>query len=367
MGERDQLRARAEELRREINYHNYRYYVLDNPVVSDARYDKLLRELQEIEKAHPGPITPDSPTQRVGAKPLAAFGQVRHKLPMTSMDNALDEQEARDWDRRCRAGLERDRIVYTAEPKYDGTSVSLRYERGVLARAGTRGDGTSGEDVTANVRTIKTVPLALQGTGWPRVIEVRGEVVIPTKHFARLNAEQLKKGEKIFANPRNAAAGSLRQLDPTVTAGRPLAFFPWGLGQVSAPVAKKYSEVVKHLQDWGFKLSEFFETAHGIEECLKYYRKILKQREVLPFEIDGVVYKVDELGAREQLGFTARAPRWAVAHKFPAHEETTVVEDIIASVGRTGVITPVAVLKPVPVSGVMVTHATLHNEDEVRR
>ncbi len=367
MGERDQLRARAQELRREINYHNYRYYVLDDPVVSDARYDRLLRELQEIEQAHPGLITPDSPTQRVGAKPLAAFGQVRHQPPMTSMDNALDEQEARDWDRRCRASLEQARLTYTAEPKFDGTSVSLRYERGVLTRAGTRGDGASGEDITANVRTIKTVPLALQGTGWPRVIEVRGEVVIPTKDFARLNAEQLKKGEKIFANPRNAAAGSLRQLDPAVTAGRPLVFFPWGLGQVSAPVANKHSEVVTHLRDWGFKLSEFFETAHGIEECLKYYRKLLKKREQLPFETDGVVYKLDELGAREQLGYTARAPRWAVAHKFPAHEETTVVEDIIASVGRTGVITPVAVLKPVPVSGVTVTHATLHNEDEVRR
>lgn len=358
-------RRRAAGLREEITYHNYRYYVLDSPVVSDARYDRLLRELQGLEAKYPGLITPESPTQRVGARPLASFGEVRHKLPMLSLDNAFRDEEARDWDRRCREGLERDEVAYTAEPKFDGTSVSLRYEDGVLTQAGTRGDGARGEDVTANVRTVKTVPLKLQGRGWPKVLEVRGEVVIPKQDFARLNAEQLKRGDKVFANPRNAAAGSLRQLDPKVTAARPLAFFPWGLGDVSAPVAREYSEVVKRLKDWGFKVSEFFQTAHGIKACLKYYRKVLKKREALPFEIDGVVYKVDDLGQRDQLGFTARAPRWAVAHKLPAHEETTVVEDILASVGRTGAITPVAVLKPVQVSGVTVTHATLHNEDEV--
>jgi DNA ligase (NAD+) len=363
----DTQRRRAEELRKEINYHNYRYYVLDSPVVSDAEYDRLLRELQEIEAQHPELVTPDSPTRRVGAKPLEAFGEVRHALPMLSLDNAFDEAEARAWDERCRKGLERETVVYTVEPKFDGTSVSLRYENGVLTQAGTRGDGETGEDITANVRTIKTVPLHLQGRGWPRLIEVRGEVVIPKKDFDRLNAEQLKRGEKVFANPRNAAAGSLRQLDPRITASRPLAFFPWGLGQTSAPIARCYSEVVKQLKDWGFPVSELFRTARGIEECLGYYREMLKRRERLPFEIDGVVYKVDDLNARAQLGFTARAPRWAVAHKLPAHEETTVVEDIIASVGRTGVITPVVVLKPVQVSGVTVTHATLHNEDEVRR
>jgi DNA ligase (NAD+) len=361
------LRARAEELRREINFHNYRYYVLDAPLISDARYDRLLRELQQLEREHPELATPDSPTQRVGAQPLAAFGTVRHKLPMTSMDNAFDEEEARQWDERCRKGLGRDRLVYSAEPKFDGTSVSLRYERGVLVQAGTRGDGSTGEDITANVRTIKTVPLALQGEDWPRVLEVRGEVVIPKRDFGRLNAEQLQKGGKIFANPRNAAAGSLRQLDPRITAARPLAFFPWGLGEASAPVAETYSEVVRRLRDWGFKVSEFFEVADGIEDCLRYYRRLLKKREALPFEVDGVVYKLDELAARERLGFTARAPRWACAHKFPAHEENTVVEDILASVGRTGVVTPVAVLKPVHVSGVTVTHATLHNQDEVER
>jgi DNA ligase (NAD+) len=363
----DAARTRAAKLRDEINYHNYRYYVLDNPVISDAQYDKLLRELQDLEEKYPELRTPDSPTQRVGAKPSAEFGEVRHKPPMTSMDNAFDDAEARAWDERCRKGLERDAVAYTAEPKFDGTSVSLRYENGVLVQAGTRGDGATGEDVTANVRTIRTVPLHLQGKGWPKVLEVRGEVVIPKKDFEKLNAEQSKKGEKVFANPRNAAAGSLRQLDPKVTAARPLAFFPWGLGDVSEPVARGYSDAVKRLKDWGFKVSEFFETAHGIDACLKYYQKILKKRETLPFEIDGAVYKVDDLAQRDQLGFTARAPRWAVAHKLPAQEETTVVEDIFPSVGRTGVVTPVAVLKPVQVSGVTVTHATLHNEDEVRR
>ena len=361
-------RKRAEELRKEINYHNYRYYVLDNPVISDAQYDKLLRELQQIESDHPELITPDSPTQRVGAEPSKEFGEVRHKIPMTSMDNAFDDNEARDWDQRVRKGLETDAAVdYTAEPKFDGTSVSLRYENGVLIQAGTRGDGTTGEDVTANVRTIKTVPLHMQGKGWPKVVEVRGEVVIPKKDFERLNTEQLKQGGKVFANPRNAAAGSLRQLDPRVTASRPLSFFSWGLGETSEPVARCYSEVSKHLKDWGFRVTEFLRVVKGAEGCLKYHQEILAKRDKLPFEIDGVVYKVDDLRARDQLGYTARAPRWAIAHKFPAHEENTVVENILASVGRTGVITPVAVLRPVQVSGVTVTHATLHNQDEVER
>jgi DNA ligase (NAD+) len=363
----DAAKRRAAELRREINEHNYRYYVLDAPVISDAQYDKRLRELQEIESAHPGLITPDSPTQRVGARPLESLGEVRHKVPMTSLDNAFDEAGTREWDQRVRRGLGSEGVTYTAEPKYDGTSVSLRYEKGVLVRAGTRGDGTTGEDVTSNVRTIKTVPLRLHGRGWPAVLEVRGEVVIPKKDFEQLNAEQARRGEKVFANPRNAAAGSLRQLDPRVTATRPLAFFPWGLGEVSTSFATRHSTVVKHFKAWGFRVSELFQTARGIDECLGYYGQMVNKRDELPFEIDGVVYKVDDLIARDSLGFTARAPRWAIAHKLPALEETTVVEDIIASVGRTGVVTPVAVLKPVQVSGVTVTHATLHNEDELRR
>ncbi len=227
-------RQRAAELRQEINHHNYRYYVLDSPLISDAQYDKLLRELQELEAKHPELITPDSPTQRVGAAPSQEFGEVRHSIPMTSMDNAFSDEEVGEWDRRVRKGLETaGDVAYTAEPKFDGTSISLRYEKGMLVQAGTRGDGETGEDVTVNVRTIKTVPLHLQGKGWPDVLEVRGEVVIPKKDFERLNAEQLKQGGKIFANPRNAAAGSLRQLDPRITAARPLSFFPWGLGQTS--------------------------------------------------------------------------------------------------------------------------------------
>lgn len=361
------LRKRAAELRQQIDYHNYRYYVLDSPVIADAEYDRLLRELQELEAQYPELITPDSPTQRIGAKPSAAFGEVSHRVPMTSMDNAFDETEVRDWDRRVRQGLNLEAVTYTAEPKFDGTSVSLRYESGKLVRAGTRGDGTTGEDVTANVRTIKTVPLRLRDTDWPRVLEVRGEVVIPIKAFKRLNAEQLKNENKVFANPRNAAAGSLRQLDPRITAARPLTFFPWGLGEMSTPIGGQYSRITQQLRKWGFRTTEYFQVVHGLEGCLSYYREMVEQRESLPFEVDGVVYKLDELSARERLGFTARAPRWAVAHKFPAHEETTVVEDIIPSVGRTGVITPVAQLGAVQVGGVTVTHATLHNQDEVER
>lgn len=361
------LHKRAESLRREIERHNYLYYVLDRPEISDAEYDRLFRELQDLERAHPELVTPESPTQRVGGEPVAALGAVKHPIPMTSMDNAFSESELRDWDARVRRGLGTDHVHYTAEPKFDGVSISLRYERGLLRVAGTRGDGYTGEDVTPNVRTIKAVPLKLHGEGWPEVLEVRGEVVIPKQDFVRLNEEQLRKGEKIFANPRNAAAGSLRQLDPRITAARPLSFFPWGLGETSAPVARRYSQAISRFRDWGFRISNFFKIADGADECLAYYNEILTLRNDLPFEIDGVVYKVDDLRARENLGFTARAPRWAIAHKFPAQEENTVVEDILASVGRTGVITPVAVLKPVSVSGVTVTHATLHNEDELRR
>jgi len=369
MAELTKIKKRIDELRSGINEHNYRYYVLDAPVISDAQYDKLLRELQELEQQHPDLITPDSPTQRVGAAPAKEFGEVRHKVPMTSMDNAFEEDEARAFDERVRKGLGSEHAVqYTAEPKFDGTSISLRYEDGLLVSAGTRGEGTTGEDVTQNVRTIRMVPLRLHGKGWPKVLEVRGEIVIPKKDFEKLNAEQLKQGGKVFANPRNAAAGSLRQLDPRITASRPLSFFPWGLGDVGGgSVPAHYSGVVEKLRDWGFRVTDLFRKVQGVDGCLEYYAMIGAKRDKLPFEIDGVVYKVDDRAARERLGFTARAPRWAIAHKFPAQEETTVVEDILASVGRTGVVTPVAVLKPVHVSGVTVTHATLHNQDEVER
>lgn len=366
------IQSRIATLRSEINEHDYRYYVLDAPVISDAEYDRLLRELQQLEAAHPELITADSPTQRVGGTPLISLGEVRHSLPMTSLDNAFDEAEVRDWDRRVRQGLGQDMsapipVTYTAEPKFDGVSISLRYENGVLVRAATRGDGATGEDVTANARTINTLPLQLRGTGWPRVLEVRGEVVIPKRAFERLNEERLARGENIFANPRNAAAGSLRQLDSRITAQRPLSFFPWGLGEISDELAPHYSQIVARLKTWGFPVTEYFRALHGVDECLAYYQTMAAQRNDLPFEVDGVVYKVDALAARATLGFTARAPRWGVAYKFPAQEETTIVEDIIASVGRTGVITPVAALRPIEVGGVTVSRATLHNEDELRR
>ncbi|MGF1545698.1 MAG: NAD-dependent DNA ligase LigA [Thiotrichales bacterium] len=353
-------------LRAEIDEHNYRYYVLDAPLVSDAEYDRLLAALKALEAQHPELITADSPTQRVGAAPAKGFGEARHRRQMTSMDNAFDAAEARAWDERVRKGLGV-APTYTVEPKFDGTSISLRYEHGLLVQAGTRGDGNIGEDVTANVRTIRTVPLRLHGAGWPEVLEVRGEIVFPIAAFRALNEQRLAAGENVFANPRNAAAGSLRQLDPRLTATRPLSFFPWGLGEVSVPVAPLYAEVVERLREWGFKTTKHFRTAANIEECLRFYETMLAGREQLPFEIDGVVYKVDDLAARERLGQTARAPRWAIAHKLPAREETTVVDNILASVGRTGVITPVAQLRPVQVSGVVVSNATLHNQDEVER
>ena len=360
-------RERAERLRREIEHHNELYHVRDAPEIPDADYDRMFRELADLEARYPELAAPDSPTQRVGAKPARTFGEVRHRVAMTSMDNAFSEEQVREWDRRCRQGLEREAIGYTAEPKFDGASVSLRYERGVMVQAGTRGDGTTGEDVTANVRTIGTVPQRLPGKDWPEIVEVRGEVVIPKKDFARLNAEQLERGQKLFANPRNAAAGSLRQLDPRVSAARPLAFFPWGLGELSKPIGARHTQVAERLRKWGFHLNEYFRSLSGVDECLKYYAQMLAQRDQLPFEIDGVVYKVDDLRARDQLGYTARAPRWAIAHKLPAQEGTTVIENIFASVGRTGVVTPVALLHPVQLSGATVTHATLHNQDEVER
>jgi len=360
-------RDRAERLRREIERHNVLYHAQDAPEISDAEYDRLFRELADLEAKYPQLATPDSPTRRVGAKAARGFGEVRHRVPMTSIDNAFNEEQVREWDRRCRQALERDSVAYTAEPKFDGASVSLRYEQGRFVLAGTRGDGTTGEDVTANVRTIKSVPQKLSGKGWPEALEVRGEVVIPKKDFERLNAEQLERGQRLFANPRNAAAGSLRQLDPRVSAARPLAFFPWGLGDLSKPIGTRYSQATQHLEDWGFPISEYFRLLDGVDDLLAYYGKILQQRDKLPFEIDGVVYKVDDLRARDQLGFTARAPRWAIAHKLPAQEGTTVVEDIEPSVGRTGVITPVALLRSVQLSGANVTHATLHNSDEVER
>ncbi len=361
-------RTRLEQLRLEIADHDHRYYVLDAPVVSDAEYDRRMRELRAIELEHPDWITPDSPTQRVAGAPLASLGEVRHVVPMMSLDNAFEDTDLAEWDTRVRKGLGTSaNVTYTAEPKFDGLSLSLRYEAGRLVTAGTRGDGTTGEDVIANVRTIKTVPLQLRASGWPDVLEVRGEVLFPKAAFAKVNEERVARGEPAYVNPRNTAAGTLRQLDPRITATRPLRFFPWGLGESSAPVAARHSGVMEQLTRWGFRVNEFLRVVDGVDGCRAFYREMLLQRNDLPFEIDGVVYKVDDLDAREQLGMTSRAPRWAIAHKFPAQEETTVVEDILASVGRTGVITPVAALRPVAVGGVTVSRATLHNLDEVRR
>ncbi len=361
------VRDRVEQLREKINYHNHRYYVLDDPVISDADFDKLFQELQALEAAHPELVTPDSPTQRVGGAPLKEFGAVRHAVPMLSLGNAFEDSDVEDFDRRIRQALDKPIIEYVAEPKLDGLSLSLRYENGVLVTAATRGDGEKGEDVTANARTIKTVPLHLLGKGWPKVLEVRGEVVIRKKDFEKLNKERLQREGKVFANPRNAAAGSVRQLDSSITAKRPLSFFPWGTGETSAEVAATHSKLMAKLADWGFRVGEELKVVKGLQGLLAYYNDIGARRDKIPYEIDGVVYKIDHFDDREAMGFTARAPRWAVAHKFPAHEVTTEVEDIIASVGRTGVVTPVAQLKPVAVGGVIVSRATLHNQDEVER
>lgn len=354
-------------LRDEINHHNYRYYVLDEPVVSDAEYDRLLRELQALEAAYPHLITSDSPTQRVGGAPQKAFGEVRHAVPMLSLGNAFTDQDIDDFDRRIRERIDVDVVAYIAEPKLDGLSLSLRYEQGSLVQAATRGDGEVGEDVTANARTIRNVPLRLRGKDYPAVLEVRGEVVIRKDDFNRLNEERLAKESKVFANPRNAAAGSVRQLDSRITAARPLSFFPWGLGYCSQPVAARDSEEMARLAEWGFRNSDELAVVKGVAGIAAYYADVGKRRDALAYEIDGVVYKVDDLAVRKKLGFTAKAPRWAIAHKYPAREETTEVEDIEASVGRTGAITPVAHLKPVAVGGVIVSRATLHNQDEVDR
>ncbi|WP_347279660.1 NAD-dependent DNA ligase LigA, partial [Plasticicumulans sp.] len=366
--------ARLLQLRDEIRRHEYLYYVLDQPEVPDAVFDALVIELRGIEDGHPQWITPDSPSQRVGGRPAAGFAPVRHALPMLSLDNAFTEADVRDFDRRARerlaaAGIEVDAIAYSAEPKLDGLAVSLRYEHGLLRQAATRGDGTTGEDITANVRTIRAIPLRLAGGGWPEVLEVRGEVFMLRRDFERLNERARERGDKTFANPRNAAAGSLRQLDPAVTAGRRLSFYAYGLGEVSDERALpgEHSAIIERLGDWELPVCPQRAVVFGPDGCLGYYAGIGVQRAALAYDIDGVVYKVDCLDWQRRLGFVARAPRWASAHKYPAQEQLTTVEAIDVQVGRTGAITPVARLAPVFVGGVTVTNATLHNFDEVAR
>jgi len=355
-------------LREQIQLHNYRYYVLDDPQIPDAGYDRLLRELQTLEQAHPELITDDSPTRRVGAEPLRGFGEVRHEVPMLSLDNAFDDDELGEFDRRVRERLDMESVDYVAEPKLDGLAVSLLYEDGVLKRGATRGDGSTGEDITLNVRTIQSIPLRLLGDGYPQRLEVRGEVFISHQGFRKLNEHARQQEQKPFVNPRNAAAGSLRQLDPKITARRPLEMYCYGVGLVErGEVADRHSELMQQLREWGLRVYPGIERVSGLQGCVNYYRKLEKQRSSLPFDIDGVVFKVDRLDLQRRLGFVARAPRWAVARKFPAQEELTRVLGIDVQVGRTGAITPVARLEPVFVGGVTVTNATLHNEDEVRR
>jgi DNA ligase (NAD+) len=363
------INKQIEHLREQINYHNYRYYVLDDPEVPDAEYDRLLRELQELEQQHPQLITPDSPTQRVGAEPLKAFGEVRHALPMLSLANAFSEQELEDFDRRVRERLGDDKAVeYAAEPKLDGLAISLRYEEGVLVQAATRGDGSSGEDVTQNVRTIDAIPLRLRGKQYPPLLEVRGEVFMPKAGFTALNQQQRDKGNKEFANPRNAAAGSLRQLDSRITATRPLTFFSYGVGLVEGgKLPDRHSKVMAKLREWGMPISPELKVVKGVKGCLRYYQDLGQRRDSLSYEIDGVVFKVDRTDLQEELGFVSRAPRWAIAHKFPAQEEMTLLQDVEWQVGRTGALTPVARLQPVHVAGVTVSNATLHNMDEIER
>jgi DNA ligase (NAD+) len=359
---------RVAELREQIRRHDHRYYVLDDPEISDARYDALLAELRELEAAHPALLTADSPTQRVGGAPLGAFGTVVHEVPMLSLDNAFEEGDVVDFDRRVRERLDVESVDYSAEPKIDGLAISLRYEDGRLAQAATRGDGTRGEDVTANVRAIRSVPLALRGRHPPPLLEVRGEVYMTRAAFEQLNARAAEKGEKAFVNPRNAAAGSLRQLDPRITAGRTLDFYCYGLGATGGwSQPRRHSEVLAALREFGLRTSPLIELVSGIAAALDYYARMGRRRATIGYDIDGVVYKVDRLDWQRDLGYVARAPRWAVAHKFPAQEETTVVRDVEFQVGRTGALTPVARLEPVFVGGVTVSNVTLHNMDELGR
>ncbi|HET9864010.1 MAG TPA: NAD-dependent DNA ligase LigA, partial [Steroidobacteraceae bacterium] len=359
---------RAAELRELIHAHDYRYYVLNEPAIPDAEYDRLMNELKSIEAAHPELVTADSPTQRVSGAAAPEFAQVRHTIPMLSLNNGFTEEDLRDFDRRVRERLGSDGpIDYSATPKLDGLAISVLYREGIYTRAATRGDGVTGEDVTANVATIRSVPRRLRGTP-PALLEIRGEVFLPYKGFERMNREAAERGDKTYVNPRNAASGSLRQLDPRVTARRPLDLYFYELGQVEGGVIpERHSELAPWLNALGLRTGSEGRRVRGVEGCLEYYRDIGERRAKLDYQIDGVVYKVDRRADQEKLGFVSRAPRWALAHKYPADEELTVLEDVIFNVGRTGALTPAARLKPVFVGGVTVSNATLHNMDEVAR
>ncbi len=358
-----------EQLRSTIRDYDYQYYVLDDPSVPDAEYDRLMQELLTIEASDPTLISSDSPSQRVAGQALAAFKQIKHERPMLSLGNVFSEEELQAFDERLRKRLGEDQMLsYVGEPKLDGLAISVLYEDGQLIRAATRGDGQVGEDITENARTIRSIPLRLQGDDFPHRLEVRGEVFISKGGFQRLNAKAREREEKEFVNPRNAAAGSLRQLDSSITAARPLEVFFYSLGVVSEDfIPQQHFSVLQHLQSWGLRVNPLIEQLNGAADCYRYYQKMADKREQLDYEIDGIVYKIDSIALQEELGYVSRAPRWATAHKFPAQEELTQVREVEFQVGRTGAITPVARLEPVFVGGVTVSNATLHNMDEVRR
>ncbi|OGT21184.1 MAG: DNA ligase (NAD(+)) LigA [Gammaproteobacteria bacterium RIFCSPHIGHO2_02_FULL_42_13] len=361
------IKDQAQKLREMINVHNRNYYVEDSPTIPDSEYDRLFQQLQQFETDYPELKTADSPTQRVGAAPLTAFDQIKHVIPMLSLSNAFTEEELIAFDKRIHDRLENDQpIEYACEPKLDGLAISLVYENGLLVRAATRGDGFTGENVTQNIKTIKKIPLKLKVKDYPKILEVRGEVYMPKKGFEELNARARKTGDKIFANPRNAAAGSLRQLDSNITATRPLDFYAYEVGD-RTHLADLHSEILDQLKQWGLPIIEKTAIVKDVKGCLDYYHNIGKQRDQLPYDIDGVVYKVNDHGLQKRLGFVSRAPRFAIAHKFPAQEEMTQIEAVEFQVGRTGALTPVARLTPVNVGGVVVSNATLHNMDEITR
>lgn len=363
------VRDRVDQLRTTITDHNHHYYVLDDPQVPDAEYDRLFRELQALEAEYPELATATSPTQRVGSALETSFAEVTHRIPMLSLDNAFSADELRDFDRRVRERLDaQSAIEYVCEPKLDGLAVSLHYQNGELVRAATRGDGYTGEDITANIRTIASVPLTLRGGAFPQIVEVRGEVYMPRAGFDRLNQRLAGRGEKTFVNPRNAAAGSLRQKKSSVTARRPLEMCAYSVAVTDeSALPSTHREGLQQVSEWGFRINPEMSLAIGADQCLEAYEALMAKRDSLPYEIDGIVFKINRLDLQQQLGFVSRAPRWAIAQKFPAQEELTVVESVEFQVGRTGAITPVARLKPVFVGGVTVSNATLHNMDEVRR
>lgn len=363
------IRQKAAKLRKEIDEHNYRYYVADAPTIPDSVYDELFHKLQALEKKYPELIISTSPTQRIGAEPLKAFKQVHHQIPMLSLDNVFTQDELIAFDQRVRQRLKTDASQqYVCEPKLDGVAISLIYENGLLQQAATRGDGVTGEDVTLNARTIKAIPLQLRGTGFPKILEVRGEVYMPKVSFEELNDYARRHNEKVFVNPRNATSGSLRQLDPRITAKRYLAFYAYAIGITQqGTMTKSHDKMLQAFKSWGIPVSPDIKKVTGVKACLEYYKRMEKKRDKLAYEIDGVVYKIDSIPLQEKLGYVSRAPRWAIAHKFPAQEKLTRIKAVEFQVGRTGTVTPVARLEPIFVGGVTISNATLHNFDEIAR